>query len=85
MEPRSWDAQVGRKVHGTNRLGAKESRLETTTSVWKPDENPEVEVKKMFGRHEPGQRLILPQVKFILLGARLRRSFTDTSSNPRDA
>ena len=40
---------------------------------------------KMFGRHEPGQRLILPQVKFILLRARLCRSFADTSSNPRDA
>ena len=41
----SWNAKANRKVKRTNGLGAKESRLETTTSVWKLDENPKVQVK----------------------------------------
>ena len=32
-------------MKGTDGLGAKESRLETTTSVWKLEENPKVQVK----------------------------------------
>ena len=59
-----------------------------TISRWAPrKENPAPKglTGKMFGRHEPGQRLILPQVKFILLEAKSRRPFTDTSSNPDDA
>ena len=44
-EPRSWNAQPDREVKGTNRLGAKESRLETATNVWKLQGNPKVQVK----------------------------------------
>ena len=35
-----WNAQAGGKVKGTNRLGAKENRLETATSAWKLQGNP---------------------------------------------
>ena len=43
--PSSWEAQALGKVKGTDRLIAKESRLETAASVWKLKENPKVQIK----------------------------------------